>query len=227
MSDIAKTVIIAIGLGLALVLVGLNSVFAMLRQRRLRTDALRCIARQIDWEFDGDGLTTATNRLAGFHIGSIGGLKVVRNLMCGVSEGIAVKVFDFEYVVGSGKFSQTVYQTVIELPRAGDLKPNFFLHPLLAWSNRTLLDEYRDIGFEQHPVFSLRYQVSGNDEAAVRELFTPNVLEFFAHQNRVFVEGKNECLIYYCEGIEVKPEEIQAFVADAVACLHAFEAVAS
>ena len=41
-----------------------------------------------------------------------------------------------------------------------------------------------DINFSSHLEFSRKYQLGGEDETAVRQLFHPEVLEFFESQGR-------------------------------------------
>lgn len=215
------------GLGIAftvgIVIFGVVGMLIQNQQRQARLDALRAIAGQLNWKFDSEDFNNEANRLAGFHVGSIGRSLSVTNMMSGIFEGLPVKVFDFSYVVPGGKNSHTVHQTVVELPLEGEKRPNFFLRPERAWWNRSLFESYRDFDFESHPQFSQRYQLSGNDEDAVRELFIPNVLEFFEQHAGLFVEGSGGRLIYHREGILVEPHEISTFVDEAKCCLRLLE----
>lgn len=200
------------------VIFGIVGMVVQSQQQKSRLEALRALAGQLDWKFEAEGSDNDDQQLAAFHIGSLGRSKSVRNMMSGTLEGIAFKVFDFSYVISSGKNRRTVSQTVVEIAHAKNKRPRFFLRPSRAWWDRPLFESYRDFDFESHLQFSERYQLSGDYEQAVRTLFTPTVLEFIELQTQIFAECSGTSMVYYREDIEVKPELIRAFVDDAVSC---------
>ena len=72
-----------------------------------------------------------------------------------------------------------------------------------------------DINFPSHPEFSRKYQLGGEDETAVRQLFHPEVLEFFESQGRgVSLEASGNRFILYRRQLSVSPKKIREFMAE-------------
>lgn len=114
-------------------------------------------------------------------------------------------------------------QTVVELPHAGNKKVKFYVRPELAIWERSLFGKKRDFDFENHPVFSKRYQLSGNNEAAVRALFTTSVIEFFEQREQLWVECIPNRFLFCREGVSVEPAGIRDLIAEAVRCYRLLE----
>jgi len=56
----------------------------------------------------------------------------------------------------------------------------------------------------------------------VRELFTPEVLDFFAGQDGVSTEGRRSRLIFYRDGERLKPEDTPAFLEEGLEVFRLF-----
>ncbi len=74
----------------------------------------------------------------------------------------------------------------------------------------------RDYDFDDSPVFSRRYQLSGDVEAPVRALFSPEVRDWFASHSDWEVMGHKSRLLLYHHREVVKADDLDDFVREAV-----------
>ena len=187
-----------------------------------RTKEFKRISEQLGMTFSarvkGRAKDRATPPLPSFYEGHS---RVVTNMLHGDSEllGFAeefeVRIFAYEFTVGSGKSRHTSMQSVIcfqspqlNLPKF-QLCPEFFFNKL--WGGRFT----GDIDFESHQaaaVFSKKYLLRGKDEQKIRALFTDEVLAFFAGQDKICVEGFSSHLCFYRARKLIEPEDIPEFM---------------
>ncbi len=208
MIGIAAFIVVA----LAVVLV---FVFAYFNEKK-RAEAMRGLAASMNFEFsdkeDGAGPGADT----GFHLFNQGHGRKSRNVMRGETQGTTVAVFDYQYTIGSGKNSTTYKQSValfesddLDLP-AFALRPEHFFHKIGAAFG------CQDIDFDDHPDFSKRYLLRGDDEDSIRTAFSQDVLSYYEHHPKLCTEGGGNGLVFYRQGKRAKPEEIGAFLQEAV-----------
>jgi hypothetical protein len=75
--------------------------------------------------------------------------------------------------------------------------PDFALEPEGLWSKLSEMAGGKDIDFKDHPEFSKHYYLRGDDESAIRNLFTEPLLKFFEEHEEIHVEcHRNKLLIY-------------------------------
>ena len=77
-------------------------------------------------------------------------------------------------------------------------------------------------GLDARPDFSKSYFLRGNNESAIRHMFSSRVLDYFESHNGLSVEGRDERLLCYraeshntdigFHGARVKPHEIKLFL---------------
>ncbi len=132
-----------------------------------------------------------------------------------------VRVFD--YVVREqtteGHF-EYFYRMIAYLNRPGMRLPAFRLGPegLLGKIGGSL--GFQDIDFHSNPEFSKLYILKGDDERAVRRLFSPEVLHFYQRQKRVHSAGKGDKLVFFTgqaggEWFLTEPEKMAEFIENA------------
>jgi hypothetical protein len=88
--------------------------------------------------------------------------------------------------------------------------------PDFTLENEGLLDllgltTRKDIDFKSHPNFSNRYILSGEDENAIRELFTNELLAFLAAQDNIYIESVNNALLIYTNSSLVEAKNMDNF----------------
>ncbi len=136
-----------------------------------------------------------------------------------------VKIFEYEYTIykygsNGSRYTVRTSQTVCRFQSQRMNLPSFVLSP------ESILDKiedvfgyYQDIDFRQHPAFSRRYLLTGDNEAAIRKLFTPAVLSHFASKRGRCVEGCRDIFIYYRAGKTIKPHHLRAFLDEGLSAL--------
>ncbi|MHC4872149.1 MAG: hypothetical protein ACYTFY_09920 [Planctomycetota bacterium] len=203
--------------GIVAVIAAIIALFWYLEKKR--TEAFEELARNMGFEFDKDGFNP---NLDSFELFSQGHSRRQKNVMSGSANDIDITIMDYSYTTGSGKSQTTHNQTVIVFESdmlnltSFTLKPEHFLHKIGSAFG------YQDIDFEANPEFSDNYILRGEDEAAVRELFTNDILSYYAGKKGISTEGSSNKLIYFTAGKRPKVEEIQAFLEEGFEAFNLF-----
>ena len=143
-----------------------------------------------------------------------GGRRRFRNVMNGTYGSHQVSIFDYSYTVSGGESSSTYTQTVAAIVQDRQL-PWFELRPEGFLDRIAEAFVHRDIDFETHPQFSNRYVLRGQDETAIRAMFTPALLSFFEmlpSERKWHIEGSDFTLLVYRANLTVPPPEIRTFL---------------
>ena len=153
--------------------------------------------------------------------------RVVTNMLHGNSELLRfaeefeVRIFAYEFTVGSGKSSHTSMQSVICFQSPQLNLPKFQLCPESFFKKLGGDWITGDIDFESDNTavrFSEKYLLKAGDAAEkeanerVRALFTDEVLAFFAGQDKICVEGLSSHLCFYRARKLIEPEDIPEFM---------------
>jgi hypothetical protein len=117
-----------------------------------------------------------------------------------------INVFDYRYTVSTGKSSHTFHQSVffiqskqLAMPQML-LKPENFFHKIGAWLGM------QDIDFEEHPEFSDRYLLQGEDEERIRRTMSnETVMRFFTVEKNWSLESIGFYLVLYQERKLIDP----------------------
>jgi hypothetical protein len=70
----------------------------------------------------------------------------------------------------------------------------------------------KDIDFADAPGFSRMYMLRGQDEAAIRQLFTPALLRFCEANRGLWISGAGNLLWFHRENRRAKAVDLDAFV---------------
>ncbi|MFH2138047.1 MAG: hypothetical protein ABII88_06015 [Candidatus Omnitrophota bacterium] len=156
------------------------------------------------------------NALSDFKLFGIGYSRKALNVLHGENENIEWTVFDYQYSLSSGRRSVTYTQTVAYTEIAGLSIPKFFIEAESFLHRLGDMIDQGDVNFEEFPVFSKKYILKADDEAAIRKFFTPEIIKFFESRNSaVTVEASgNKIIIYYLK-VEVLSKELPSFIGDA------------
>lgn len=115
---------------------------------------------------------------------------------------------DHEYTTGGGQSTHVHRQTVCIFQDPSLELPHFVLRPERAVIDRIVeLFGAKDLDFEDDPTFSRAYVLNGEDEAAVRTVFTPSVRSLLVQlvEERLHLEGRGDTLLLH-RGRLVDPE---------------------
>jgi hypothetical protein len=185
------------------------------RGRQKRLQSLQSFASQNGWEFvPGAGVDYFPNASSYELFNPLKGYsKQITALIKKPHAGGEAFVFDYSYKVhtsghGSGQREHTV--VAFRSPRLQ--LPYFALYPESFFSGLGELFGYNDIDFESHPKFSERFKLCGKDVGQVRQLFRPQVRDFFEGIDTINVDGGGDCLFLYTSNTVIPAEQLNGFV---------------
>jgi len=187
-----------------------------------RARKLHQVADELGLEFWPHGDALLLSSLGGFRLFSQGHSKRVSNLLRGSSGGREVDIFEYRYTTGSGKSTHHWRQSVIRFRLDGAALPAFSLRPEHVWHKIGAWFGYQDIDFDAYPAFSRKYLLRGNDENAIRDLFTNEVLAYYEQHAGLSTEGAGDTLLFYRHSRRVPPEKLRGFIEEGLKVLTLF-----
>ncbi|PCI37108.1 MAG: hypothetical protein COB53_07365 [Elusimicrobia bacterium] len=127
----------------------------------------------------------------------LGGNPAYQSVISRESEGRDEFVFDFSYVVSSGKSSHTVSQTICAFRvNQWDL-PSFSMGPEKIYHKLGQVFGYQDIDFKESRKFSSNYLLRGSDEQAIRLSFGVALLDYFGANRNWFMDAHGDWLFIF------------------------------
>lgn len=183
---------------------------------RKRTQDLKALAASLKFTFSARD-NAVLEMMYPFHLFSQGRSQKVTNIMRGNANDIEAIIMDYQYTTGSGKNSHTWNQTVIAFRSPFLNLPSFTLRPENVFHKIGEVFGYQDIDFASHSTFSRRYLLQGNDENAVRALFTDALLSRYDQSKGLSTEGDGDIFIFYRASKRVSPKGITAFMQEGFA----------
>jgi hypothetical protein len=210
---------------LGIALVAIIGVIVSQRRAQKRTAALKTLAREMGFSFEGDELSDrGQSPQPGTVLFERGGGGRSKNIMSGAAAGFKTTLFDYSYTVGGGKSSRTYTQTVAAFSQGRPL-PRFEMRPEGFVDRIADAVVHKDIDFESHPNFSRCYLLRGPEQEKIRELFTPAVLTFLEGlptEGKWHIEGAGTTLILYRSDFTVSAERVRAFLDETSAIARTF-----
>lgn len=179
------------------------------KKERERTEAMRAVANFLQWNFVEVAPWNMIANLDCFTLFNQGHSKQIKNFMYGEANGVKAAMFDYIYVIGSGKNRTTHFQTVTYLEPANLRAPYFSLRPEGFFTKIMTAFGYQDIDFGQRPEFSKKYLLRGEDEMAIRQAFNDQLLSFFETYQGTSVDGGNNQLFVFHANYRCQPQEAQ------------------
>ncbi len=141
-------------------------------------------------------------------------------MMRGSTKAGKVLLFYYSYEDTTRVSKETHFQTVAAFPRAGRDLPHFELRPE-RWSQKIAQAAgMKNMDFNSHSQFSKDWLLRGQDETAVRRLFSRDLLSFFETvdaREYWWVEGAGRWLLVWGDKKIIQPAELQMFVEQAAA----------
>ncbi len=190
------------------------------KKERERTEAIRAVANSLRWNFANVVPWNMISNLDSFTLFSQGHSKQIKNFMYGEANGVKAAMFDYIYVVGSGKNRTTHFQSVVYLEPGNLRAPYFSLRPEGFFTKLLTAFGYQDIDFGQRPEFSKRYLLRGQDEMAIRQAFNDQLLSFFETYQGTSVDAGNNQLFVFRANYRCQPQEAQNQLALALSILN-------
>lgn len=211
---------LSIGIMVLAVVSVMMIIAAASRREKKRTAELKDTAASLGFEFipkDNSEYLKSLKTLNSFS--RIGRSQKILNLMRGRSSNIEVTIFDHTYVISTGEHSHTRKQSVICFQSEAFSLPDFTLAPKKFWNKIGSMLGRQSIEFNTHPAFSENYLLRGDDIDAIREVFTPPVLEYFEEHLGYNAEGSGNQLLLYKASKRIPPAETTAFLEEGLQAL--------
>ena len=136
----------------------------------------------------------------------------VSYVLRGQVEDTEVYLFDYTYVVSTGKSAHRVSQTVFFANDKNWYLPDFHLKPETWWHKVLKTIGWKDdINFSESPDFSDKFWLTSNFEQLIREQFTPTLQNFLLERPPVHIEGRNYYLVAHKPGKVLQADEARSF----------------
>ncbi|MCB0534756.1 MAG: hypothetical protein H6574_08745 [Lewinellaceae bacterium] len=135
----------------------------------------------------------------------------IRNVLRRQFGKTQVFMFDYTYVVSTGKSSKRITQTVCFADNKDWYLPNFKLKPETWWRKALAMFDKSDINFPDSPDFSDKFWLTGEFESLVRKTFNPELQEFLIERPPVHLEGNNYYLLAYKPRKALQADEAHVF----------------
>ena len=196
---------------LALVVGG---IFYSMHVEKKRKEALEKTAEELGLVFQPDN-EELQHRFSHFKLFNSGRKRTLYNVITGDSGEVRISIFDYKYTTGSGKHQQTQKQTVAAIQSSELMgQPSFRMRPEGFFDKVGSAMGFQDIDFDSHPTFSKLFVLQGENEEAIREFFTPALLEFFETKQGYCVEASEDAMFFYRPRRKINPDQIKELLGE-------------
>lgn len=177
-----------------------------------RRESLAAIAGDLKFDFVAKPPKDAIARFENLPMFSKGHAKKISNLMTGSARGVEIAIFDYQYTTGGGQHQHTHRQTILAACSDRLDLPGFELYPENFFHKIAQAVGFKDIDFDDRPVFSKMFVLRGKNETRIREFFNEHLFEFFESHKDVCVNTSLGRAVYCRRDKRVKPEKIEEFL---------------
>lgn len=186
-----------------------------IRSAKIRREAFIEVAESMGLTSYPDGDGELLERFGAFKLFNQGRARKMKNVVQGDSGEVKLAIFDYQFTTGHGKQTRTHYQSIISLQSPNLNCPAFTMRPEGMFDKIGSALGFQDIDFESHPTFSKMFVLKSPNEEAVRQYFSPRMLEFFETKKGISVEAGHGAMFFYRSSRRIKPEEIKDYLAQA------------
>jgi hypothetical protein len=185
-----------------LILLGLLALVVYLGDylEKKRREALEQVARSLGMSFSAELPEGIRSRLlqAGFELFQRSGARFYNSMFKRLNDGTEIAIFDYSWKASRRRRERGYYFSVF-WAYCEDLRlPHFRLHPEVPlFHDVAKAFGMQDINFENHPDFSRRYLLRGEDEAKIRLRFHPSFLNFLEQHPPCYAEGFGPQLVIW------------------------------
>jgi MFS superfamily sulfate permease-like transporter len=130
------------------------------------------------------------------------------NLLSKYTDNCKVEISDIKLTEGAGVAEDEKCMTVIHVSDLQASIPDFALEPERLWTKVFESSFGVDIDFKNHPGFSNRYYLRGEDDLAIHDFFHEEVLEYLESHDDLHIESHRNKLIVYLKHEELSVAEI-------------------
>ncbi len=127
------------------------------------------------------------------------GMKILseENILEKYLENGRINVSDVTLTEGARSSSHDTHITLVLVTELDVVLPDFALEPEGLMTKFSELAGTRDIDFKDHPVFSKKYFLRGDDEERIRTFFREEILQFLENREEIHIECHKNKLLFY------------------------------
>ena len=179
-----------------------------------RREALERVAGRLGMSFSAELPEGIRSRLlqAGFELFQRSGARFYNSMFKRLNDGTEIAIFDYSWKASRRRRRrrEREYYFSVFWAYCEDLRlPHFRLHPEVPlFHDVAKAFGMQDINFENHPKFSRRYLLRGEDEAKIRLRFHPSFLNFLEQHPPCCAEGFGPQLVIWQDDQMVLPEKM-------------------
>ena len=195
----------------------LAAVFSVRRAReRARRQAMQDLAHRLSMTYSGEDESGLLAQLKDFKLFNrerrwLGRKGRIRHVVRGKVEDTDLYMFDYSYLVSSGKSSRWITQTIFFANNKNWYLPNFKLQPETWWQKALAMFDKSDINFPENPEFSGRFWLTSEFESLTRKAFHPDIQQFLLERPPAHLEGNNFYLLAYKPRKALNADEAEVF----------------
>jgi hypothetical protein len=207
--------------------VGFLALFALMlwavsQAKRKRRAALEQFGMEMGFMFSEKPDDALAARLAEIHfnIARLESAARYSNVLLGSAAGGEAIIADRSVGRGESNSTATIFAFSFKTPL-----PQFQIYPENALWHLVEKLGYSDIDIDGAPNFSRRFFLHGADEAAVRELFKPEVTQVFEQlesKNSLYINASGSWLVLTRQGRPIRPEQYREILQQAEPIVTAF-----
>jgi len=188
--------------------------FAVEHAKRKRREGVALFALELSLEYRPLSLATDLGITVPFQLLSLGRSKEISNIVVADTQDTVAVMFDYKYVLGSGKNSATHQLSVVFFSSKLLNTPEFTMRPERWFHRLGQVFGIKDINFQTHPVFSSQFLLQASDENALRTWMSMNRLTSLEKHKDICIESiGSECLIY--KTTLIQPRNLRAWLEEA------------
>ncbi len=181
-----------------------------------RREAMQRVAYHLDMEYQEEDEWGLENQLQDFRLFKRGFRGRIRHILRKQDALMHydLRIFDYRYLVWTGKSSRRVSQTIFFLESKSLALPQFWMQPETIFNK---VGEYlgqQDIDFPDFPEFSRQYLLRGHDEEYIRTNFQESVLHYFNVHKGWCLEGIGYYMLLYRRKKLLQPGQIRDLFAE-------------
>jgi hypothetical protein len=196
--------------GVVLVVLIGSTLFAVYASH-IRAQKIEALARSLGYTFRGKATAADGELVIGCYLGETGSDPTVSNVMeVARTPELKFILFDYAYTTEGGETSTTTQQTIARMQSPLLKLPSFLLFPETIFSKIKALFGGADVNFLDSPGFSNKYILRGQDEAALRAIFSPALRQALEPLEKLTIEGADDVLFIFRAGSRIKAEELVA-----------------
>lgn len=179
----------------------------------LRTQRMNAVATGLNMLFSESDEWSIEAYLEDFNLFKKGRRRKIYNVLYQEDAWLETNlcIFDYSYVKGKNKSSRQKKQTVFFIRSKKLGLPEFYMQPEHFFHRIGALLGFEDIDFQEHPEFSRRYHLKGEDPEWIEATFDDKVIRFFSVERDWSAEGVGYYLVLYREGVQFSPKHVVNF----------------